>query len=100
VGVAFAQVLWLLIVMLVMQATVSVAFFPAAVTAISTITPLDERSTFVGLTLAVSGIIGMGLVPVGLGTVADIWNFQSGILVTGVLIMLSCMLIRGLQGLE
>jgi NNP family nitrate/nitrite transporter-like MFS transporter len=100
VGMAFAQILWLLIGILVIQATVSVAFFPAAITAISTITPLDERSTFVGLTLALSGIIGMGLVPVGLGAVADIWNFQIGILVTGVLIMLSCVLIKGLQGLE
>ena len=100
VGMALAQVVWLLVGMLVIQATASVAFFPAAVTTISMITPLDERSTFVGLTLAVSGIIGMGLVPVGLGAVADIWNFQIGILVTGVVIVLSCMLIRGLQGLE
>ena len=100
VGMALAQIVWLLVGMLVIQATVSVAFFPVAVTAISTITPVDERSTFVGLTLAVSGIIGMGLVPVGLGAVADIWNFQIGIFVTGVVIMLSCMMIRGLQGLE
>jgi NNP family nitrate/nitrite transporter-like MFS transporter len=99
-GMALAHVLWLLVGMLVIQATVSVAFFPAAVTTISMITPLDERSTFVGLTLAVSGIIGMGLVPVGLGAAADIWNFQIGILVTGVLIMLSCVLIKGLKGLE
>jgi MFS family permease len=100
VGMAFAQILWLLIGMLVIQATVSVSFFPSAVMAISTITPLDERGTFVGLTLAVSGIIGMGLVPVGLGAVADIWNFQIGILAIGVLIMLSCVLIRRLKGLE
>jgi NNP family nitrate/nitrite transporter-like MFS transporter len=100
VGMALAQVFWLLVGALVIQATVSVVFFPVAVTAISTMTHLDERSTFVGLTLALSGIIGMGLVPVGLGAVADIWNFQAGILVTGVLIMLSCALIRGLQGLE
>lgn len=100
VGMAFAQVFWLLVGALIIQATVGVAFFPAAVMAISLTTPLDERSTFVGLTLACSGIIGMGLVPVGLGAVADIWNFQIGILVTGVLIMLSCVLIRGLKGLE
>lgn len=99
VGVALAHVYWLLIGALIIQATVSVVFFPVAVTAISTITHLDERGTFVGLTLALSGIIGMGLVPVGLGAVADIWNFQTGILVTGLLIMLSCASIRGLRGL-
>jgi NNP family nitrate/nitrite transporter-like MFS transporter len=97
VGIALAQVLWVLVGTLIIQGTLSVAFFPAAVTAISTITHLDERSTFVGLILAVGGIIGIGLVPVGLGAVADIWNFQIGILALGVLIMVSCVLIRGLR---
>jgi len=50
------------------------------------------------LTLAVGGIIGIGLVPVGLGAVADIWNFQIGILVAGALIMSSWVLIRRLKG--
>jgi NNP family nitrate/nitrite transporter-like MFS transporter len=99
VGMALAQVFWVLVGTLIIQGTLSVAFFPAAVTAISTITPLDERSTFVGLILAVGGIIGIGLVPVGLGAVADIWNFQIGIFVMGVLIMSSCVLIRRLKGL-
>jgi NNP family nitrate/nitrite transporter-like MFS transporter len=99
VGMALAQVFWVLVGTLIIQGTLSVAFFPAAVTAISTITPLDERSTFVGLILAVGGIIGIGLVPVGLGAVADIWNFQIGILAIGLLITLSCAFIRGLKDL-
>jgi MFS family permease len=99
VGMALVQIVWLLVGMLVIQATVSVVFFPVAVTAISTMTHLDERGTFVGLILALSGIIGMGVVPVGLGAVADIWNFQIGILITGVLIMLSCVFMRRLKGL-
>jgi MFS family permease len=92
-------VFWVLVGTLIIQGTLSVAFFPAAVTAISTITPLDERSTFVGLILAVGGIIGIGLVPVGLGAVADIWNFQIGILAIGLLITLSCAFIRRLKDL-
>ena len=99
VGVALAQVFWLLVGTLILQATVSVTFFPAAVTAVSTITTLEERNTFVGLTLAVGGIIGIGLFPVGLGAVADIWNFQIGILATGVMIALSCVFMRSLKGL-
>jgi NNP family nitrate/nitrite transporter-like MFS transporter len=99
IGVALAQVFWLLVGMLVIQATVSVAFFPSAITAISKITRLEERSTFMGITVAIASIWGVGIAPVGLGAVADAWNFQIGILVLGVLSTASCMLMRGLKGL-
>jgi NNP family nitrate/nitrite transporter-like MFS transporter len=96
-GMALAPVLWLLVVMLIIQATVSVAFFPSAITAISKITRLEERSTFMGMTVAIASTFGIGLVPVVLGAVADRWDFQVGILVLGSLIILSCMLIKGLK---
>ena len=98
-GVALAQAFWLLVGMLVIQATVSVAFFPSAITAISKITRLEERSTFMGITVAIASIWGMGITPVGLGAVADAWNFQIGILVLGVLSTLSCVFMRGLKKL-
>jgi NNP family nitrate/nitrite transporter-like MFS transporter len=100
VGMALAQVLWLLVGMLVIQATVSMVFFPAAVTAISSITPPEERTTFIGVTLGISSLFCFGVFPVGLGAVADRWNFQIGILAAGVLITLSCALIRRLKELE
>jgi NNP family nitrate/nitrite transporter-like MFS transporter len=99
IGVALAQVFWLLVGMLVIQATVSVAFFPSAIMAISKITRLDERSTFMGMILAIASIWGVGITPLGLGAVADAWNFQIGILILGVLSILSCMLMRGLKKL-
>jgi NNP family nitrate/nitrite transporter-like MFS transporter len=99
VGMALAQVLWLLVGMLVIQATVSMVFFPAAVTAISSITPPEERTTFIGVTLGISSLFCFGFFPVGLGAVADTWNFQIGILAMGVLIILSCALIRRLKEL-
>jgi NNP family nitrate/nitrite transporter-like MFS transporter len=99
IGVALAQVLWLLVGMLIIQATVSVTFFPSAIMAISKITRLEERSTFMGMTLAISSIWGVGIAPVGLGAVADIWNFQVGILVLGILSTLSCVVMRGLKKL-
>jgi NNP family nitrate/nitrite transporter-like MFS transporter len=99
IGLGLAQVLWLLVAMLVIQATVSVTFFPSAIMAISKITRLEERSTFMGLTLAIASIWGVGITPVGLGAVADVWSFQIGILVLGVLSTSSCMLMRKLKGL-
>lgn len=100
VGMALAQVLWLLIGMLVIQATVSMVFFPAAITAISSITPPEERTTFIGTTMAISSLFSFGLFPVVLGAVADKWNFQIGILVMGVLTILSCVLISRLKELK
>ena len=99
-GMALAQVLWLLVGMLVIQATVSMVFFPAAITAISSITPPEERTTFIGTTIAISALFCFGVVPVGLGAVADKWNFQIGILAMGVLTILSCALIRRLKELK
>jgi len=96
-GMALAQVFWLLVGMLIIQATVSVAFFPAAIMTISKITRLEERSTFTGMIMAISVIFGIGFTAVGLGAVADRWNFQIGILVLGVLATLSCVLIRELK---
>jgi NNP family nitrate/nitrite transporter-like MFS transporter len=99
IGVALAQVFWLLVGMLVIQATVSVAFSPSAIMAISKITRLEERSTFMGITVAIASIWGVGITPIGLGAVADTWNFQIGIFVLGVLSTLSCVLMRGLKKL-
>jgi NNP family nitrate/nitrite transporter-like MFS transporter len=99
IGVALAQVFWLLVGMLIIQATVSVAFFPSAIMAISKITRLEERSTFMGITVAIASIWGVGIAPFGLGAVADTWNFQIGILVLGVLSTLSCVLTGGLKKL-
>jgi NNP family nitrate/nitrite transporter-like MFS transporter len=100
VGMALAHVLWLLVGMLVIQATVSMVFFPAAITAISSITLPEERTTFIGAILAVSSLFSFGIFPVGLGAVADKWNFQIGILAMGILIILSCALIRRLKELN
>ncbi|GAG44257.1 unnamed protein product, partial [marine sediment metagenome] len=38
--------------------------------------------------------VGLGLAPFALGVIADIWNFQYGILFLGVVTALSCVLLR------
>jgi len=96
VGIAVSPIFPLLIVMLTIQATVSTGFFPAAFVAISKLTDLSERGIFTGITVAFGVVFGLGLTPAILGAAADVWGFQPGILVLGVLTVFSCGLIRGL----
>ena len=96
VGIAVSPTFPLLIVMLTIQATVSAGFFPAAFVAISKLTDLNERGIFTGVTAAFGVVFGLGVTPAILGAAADVWGFQPGILVLGVLTVFSCGLIRGL----
>ena len=96
-AVAVSYSFWLLSAMLLVQATFSVVFFPAIFVAIAKMTDLSERSLFTGLMMGIGGIIGPGLSPLILGAVADVWNFQVGIFVVGLLTTLSCLLFRALQ---
>ena len=96
-GLAVAQMFWLLVVMLAIQATVSVVFFPVAMVAVSKMTTLSERSVFTSIILAITVIVGSGITPVVLGAVADAWNFRIGIFVTGVLTAATGLLFRYLQ---
>ena len=99
-GLAIAHQFWFLVAMLFMQATFSVIFFPAGLVAISKLTSLNERSTFTGTVMGISGILGTGLTPFILGALADAWSFQIGILAFGVLTTGSCLLIKSLKGLN
>lgn len=94
IGLSLAPSIPILVAMLFIQATVSTGFFPITLVAISKITTINERSIFTGMTIAIGVIFGLGLCPFILGTVADLWNFQIGIFVLGVLTSLSCLLIR------
>jgi NNP family nitrate/nitrite transporter-like MFS transporter len=97
IGLSLAHSLWLLVVMLLAQATFSFVFFPAGLVAISKITDLNERSLFTGVLMGIGGMMGPGLSPFILGAVADAWNFQIGIFMVGLLCTLSCLLFRALQ---
>ncbi len=95
IGVAVSRTFPLLVTMLILQATFSPGFFPAALVAISKLTTLHERGTFTGATMAIGVAFGLGFTPAILGAVADAWNFQVGVLFLGVLTVLSCVLLRG-----
>lgn len=97
IGLAMSRALTALVIMLFVQATVSNVFFPVSFVAVSKLTTTNERSTFTGTTMAIGVIIGLGLTPALLGAVADTWNFQIGILVLGVLTLVSCVTLKYLQ---
>jgi MFS transporter, NNP family, nitrate/nitrite transporter len=96
-GMALADSFPLLVAMLVFQATFMPVFFPAALVAISKLTNFGDRSAFVGATVAVGVVFGTGIAPTLLGTVADMWSFQVGMLVQGLLTMGICFLIKSLR---
>jgi NNP family nitrate/nitrite transporter-like MFS transporter len=98
-GMALAETFTLLVIMLVLQATFMPVFFPAALVTISKMTTFSDRSAFAGATAAVGVIFGTGIAPTLLGMVADVWSFQAGMLVMGLLIMGICFLLKSLRGL-
>ncbi len=98
-SLALAQTIPFLVVMLFVQATINPAFFPVAFVAISKLTDFNERSIFTGTTIAIGVIFGIGLTPVILGAVADIWNFKVGIFSLGALTTLSCISLKGIRGI-
>jgi len=97
VGLALAPGFWVLSAMLLVQATTCFSFFPVALTAIARLTQPHERSAFTGATIAIATIVGVGLAPVILGAIADVWNFQAGIFFMGLLVSLSCLFLRWLR---
>jgi MFS family permease len=96
-GIALVHSYQLISIMLFLQATFSVVFFPTGLVAIARLTTLSERSLFTGVVMSMSSIIGPGLSPLILGAVADIWNFQIGILISGIIITVSCISLRYLK---
>jgi NNP family nitrate/nitrite transporter-like MFS transporter len=98
-GIALADSFPFLVAMLISQATFMPVFFPAGLVAISKLTTLGDRSAFAGATVAIGVIFGTGIVPTLLGTAADVWSFQAGMMVQGLLMMGTCFFLKSLRGL-
>jgi NNP family nitrate/nitrite transporter-like MFS transporter len=98
-GIALADSFPLLVTMLVFQATFMPVFFPAGLVTISKLTNFGDRSAFAGATVAVGVVFGTGIAPTLLGAVADVWSFQAGMMVQGLLTMGICFLLKSLRGL-
>jgi NNP family nitrate/nitrite transporter-like MFS transporter len=96
-GVAIADNYSLLVMMLFFQATLSGAFFPVGIVTMSVLTTTQERGIFAGGALAIGTMLGLGITPLALGAVADIWSFRVGILVLGILVTFCSFSLKGLR---
>ena len=94
IGLALSSTLPMILVTLILQATLSVGFFPAGLAALSNLTPLSERSMAIGVAVSIGMIFGMGFTPLLLGIIADHLSFQVGILWLGILTTFSSLGVR------
>jgi NNP family nitrate/nitrite transporter-like MFS transporter len=86
-----------ILISLVLQATLLIAYFPASFAAISNLTPLSERSMAIGVTAFLGVILGVGGTPFILGLIADHFSFHVGILWLGILTTFSSLTVRLLE---
>ena len=89
IGLSLSSTLPMILVTLILQATLSLTFFPAGLAALSNLTPLSERSMAIGVAVSIGVIFGMGGAPFVLGLIADSYSFQVGIIWLGILTTLS-----------
>jgi len=97
VSLSLSSTLPLILITLILQATLSLAFFPVGLAAISKLTSLSERSMAIGVIISIGVIFGMGGTPLLLGVIADHLNFHVGILWLGILTSLSSLTVRFLE---
>ncbi len=86
-----------ILISLILQATLLIAYFPASFAAISNLTPLSERSMAIGVTAFLGVILGVGGTPFILGLIADHFSFHVGILWLGILTTFSSLTVRFLE---
>ncbi len=74
---------------LFIQASVVMGFFPVGLVAISRMFGREQRSMATGFIVTLGVIFGLGVVPYFLGLAGDLMSFRFGILIFGILVMLS-----------
>ena len=80
------------IVIVFLQALLAVCFPPAALVALSSIGQQKTRNVAVSLTIPFAFLIGAGVVPTGIGIMADAGYFALGISLLGALIIIGSIL--------
>jgi NNP family nitrate/nitrite transporter-like MFS transporter len=94
VSLSLAATLPVILITLILQATLSLMFFPTCLVTISKLTSLSERSMAIGVIISIGVIFGVGGTPLILGLIADTFSFQVGILWLGILTALSSLGVR------
>lgn len=80
-----------------LQPMVAVCFFPAALAALSMVSPPKLRNIFVSLNGSIAFFIGGGAVPALIGFIGDRYSFSAGITLIGGLIVCGAILPRFLR---
>lgn len=74
---------WLLVAAVFLQALTSAALFPVVLTALSGVGPEATRNLNIALTIPFGYALGGGLVPLGMGWIAETASFRLGFLILG-----------------
>ena len=82
---------WIVIIVF-LQPTLAVCFFPAGFAALSCIGPPSSRNVAVSLTIPFAFLIGAGAIPTGLGVMGDTFSFATGFALVGGLILFGLIL--------
>ena len=83
---------WALTVLVFVQPALAGCFFPAAFAALTYIGPLETSNLRIAITVACAITVGFGLVPAGIGLLAEASSFGLGISALGGLLLLSLLL--------
>ncbi|MCF8033129.1 MAG: MFS transporter [Desulfarculaceae bacterium] len=83
---------WVLTVLVFIQPALAGCFFPAAFAALAYIGPLETSNLRISITVAFAITVGFGLVPAGIGALAEVSSFGVGISALGGMLLLSLLL--------
>ena len=92
-ALGFAEGLWVSVFVFI-QPMIAVCFPPAALVALSLIGPHETRNIAVSITIPFAFLIGGGILPILIGILGDAGAFKVGIVLVGVLILLTSILPR------
>jgi NNP family nitrate/nitrite transporter-like MFS transporter len=90
-GLALAGGNWVLLFVFV-QPMIAVCFFPAGLSALSRVSPPNQRNVAVSLVSPLGFLIGGGMVPTAIGISGDVASFSAGIFIVGAMMMLGALL--------
>jgi NNP family nitrate/nitrite transporter-like MFS transporter len=90
-GLALAGGNWVLLFVFV-QPMIAVCFFPAGLSALSRVSPPNQRNVAVSLVSPLGFLIGGGMVPTAIGISGDVVSFSAGIFIVGAMMLLGALL--------
>ena len=97
VALSLSSTFPLIVIILILQATFTLTFFPVGFVTISKLTSLSERSMGTGVIILFGTVFGGGCTPFLLGLIADHFSFEVGILGLGILTTFAFLLVRFLK---